>query len=183
METHALIRDRSCFPCKAGIIFPSGAVRAHWVPGPIPMRVLAPAMCWDAASPAYFGVLQTATVSTFEIMGFCLSSELCRFLLLWPLSLLLFLLNRPHGLQRKCNLSQGNQLWQSQLFPNSQCNISLLLFTVTAASFFRNHTTFLHCPCFIAPFQVAQRVTLSQSHISESTVSSLTCPYTPSPLA
>lgn len=82
METRALTKDRSCFPCKAGIIFPSGAVRAHWVPGPIPMCVLALAMCWDAASPAYFGVLQTATVSTFEIMGCCLSSELCRFLLL-----------------------------------------------------------------------------------------------------
>lgn len=39
------------------------------------------------------------------------------------------------------------------------------MFPVTAASFFRNHTIFLHCPCFIAPFQVAQSHIISISHL------------------
>lgn len=169
METHALMRDRSCFPFRAGIIFPSGVGRARWVPGAIRMPVLVPGICWDAASPAYFGVLQTATVSTFEITGCLLSSELCLFLLLWPLSVFLSILNRPHGLgmqQRKYDLSQGNQLWQSQLFPKlSVWHLIITVFPVTAASFFRNHTIFLHCPCFIAPFQVAQSHIISISHL------------------
>lgn len=177
-----LTRDRSCFPCKAGIIFPSGAGRACWVPRSIPMPVLAPGICWKAACPAYFGVLQTATVSTFEIRGCLLSSELGLFLLLWPISLSF------HPEQTSWTRDAAEEIWPFSRKP---------AVAVTAVSRTLSVTSHYHVSCYCCLlFQESHHLlalsvfhcpvsSCPESHIisvSEYTLSSLACPSTPSPL-